>query len=87
MQFQADMINVPVIKPTIQETTALGAAFAAGLADGVNVWKDLEELSNLWKEEERWVPSMESGTRADLWKRWKKAVGKSMGWTDDSKAT
>ena len=86
MQFQADMINVPVIKPTIQETTALGAAFAAGLAEGVNVWKDLEELSVLWNEEGRFLPTMEESRRDELWKGWKKAIGKSMGWAEGGEA-
>ena len=85
MQFQANMINVPVVKPTIQETTALGAAFAAGLADGVNVWTDLEELSALWKEEGRFLPTMGEDEREELWKGWKKAIGKSMDWVVDPK--
>jgi len=87
MQFQANMINVPVVKPTIQETTALGAAFAAGLADGVNVWTDLEELSALWKEEGRFLPTMGEDEREELWKGWKKAIGKSMDWVVDPKKT
>jgi glycerol kinase len=81
MQFQADIINVPVVKPVVKETTALGAAFAAGLA--VGVWKDLDEIKALWAEEERYLPSMEEATRMKNLQGWKKAIGKSMGWTDD----
>ena len=82
MQFQADMINVPVIKPVVKETTALGAAFAAGLA--VGVWKDKNEIKSLWAEEERFVPSMDNKVRDKNLAGWKKAVQKSMGWVDQS---
>jgi len=81
MQFQADIINVPVIQPEIRETTALGAAFVAGLA--VGVWGGLDELRELWREEERFCPRMEEGERCKNWKGWKKAVTKSMGWVDE----
>ena len=70
MQFQADMINVPVVKPVVKETTALGAAFAAGLA--VGVWKDLAEIKALWAEEERFLPSMSQEDREKNLAGWKK---------------
>ena len=81
MQFQADMINVPVVKPVVKETTALGAAFAAGLA--VGVWKDLAEIKALWAEEERFLPSMSQEDREKNLAGWKKAITKSMGWAED----
>ncbi|OEU14625.1 glycerol kinase [Fragilariopsis cylindrus CCMP1102] len=80
MQFTADMTNVPVIKPVVKETTALGAAYVAGLA--VGVWKDTKEIKSLWAEEERFVPSMDSKLREKYLKGWKKAIQKSMGWVD-----
>ncbi len=80
MQFQADMINVPIIKPKVKETTSLGAAFAAGLA--VGVWKNKEEIKSLWAEEERFVPSMDNEYRTKNLAGWKKAVQKSMGWVE-----
>lgn len=78
MQFQADIINVPVVKPVVKETTSLGAAFAAGLA--VGVWTDLKELRALWKEEARFQPLMEEDERKKNWSGWKRAITKSMGW-------
>jgi glycerol kinase len=78
MQFQADIINVPVVKPVVKETTALGAAFAAGLA--VGVWSGLDELKALWKEEGRFQPLMNQSDREKNWNGWKKAITKSMGW-------
>ena len=72
MQFQADILNVPVIRPTITETTALGAAYAAGLA--VGVWKNQEELRENWKEDRVWKPEMEERVRSSQYQGWKKAV-------------
>ena len=80
MQFQADMLNVPVIRPTITETTALGAAYAAGLA--VGVWKGQEELRNYWQEDQVWNPAMEETERERQYKGWKKAVKRSFDWVD-----
>ncbi len=80
MQFQADTLQVPVTRPVVSETTALGAAYAAGLA--VGYWKDLEELKNNWKKQTTWHPVMEEKTVERLYKRWKKAVQKSMNWVD-----
>ena len=82
MQFQSDIINVDVIKPEVMETTAIGAAFAAGLA--VKVWKDLDELKLLWAIAETYTPTMEADNRQKYWKGWQKAVSKSMGWIDDN---
>ncbi|PYI37959.1 glycerol kinase [Arthrobacter psychrolactophilus] len=81
MQFQADILGVPVIRPKVTETTALGAAYAAGLA--VGFWKDLGELSNNWSEDKRWEPSMEPAERDRQMRLWKKAVTKSMDWVDE----
>jgi glycerol kinase len=78
MQFQADVINVPVIKPKIMETTSMGAAFGAGLAIGI--WKDLDEVRALWSEARRFEPAMDDETRAKNWAGWTKAVSKSFGW-------
>jgi glycerol kinase len=81
MQFQADILGIPVIRPKIVETTALGAAYAAGLA--VGFWKDTEEVGNYWAEDKRWEPKMEAGERDRQMRLWKKAVTKSMGWVDE----
>jgi|EP00970_Alexandrium_tamarense_P020664 glycerol kinase len=81
MQFQADMLDVPVVKPLVMETTALGAAFAAGLA--VNVWKDLDEIKALWTITETFEPSMDESKRAKNWKGWNKAVQRSFDWIDE----
>ncbi|MGG5171331.1 glycerol kinase GlpK [Pseudarthrobacter sp. J1738] len=81
MQFQADILGVPVVRPKVTETTALGAAYAAGLA--VGFWKDLGELSTNWNEDKRWEPSMEDDERERQMRLWKKAVTKSMDWVDD----
>jgi len=80
MQFQADLIDAPVVIPKVQETTAMGAAFAAGLA--VGVWKDPAELRTLWEESVRFEPSMAPEVRARNWAGWKKAVERSLGWVD-----
>lgn len=79
MQFQADMINVPVVKPKIMETTSMGAAFGAGLA--VGVWKDLNEIRELWSEAVRFQPKMDPSLRDKNWAGWKKAITRSLGWT------
>lgn len=81
MQFQADILGVPVIRPKVIETTALGAAYAAGLA--VGFWKDLGELSSNWSEDKRWEPTMEPAERERQMRLWKKAVTKSMDWVDE----
>jgi glycerol kinase len=78
MQFQADILGVEVIKPRVAETTALGAAFAAGLA--VGFWANLDEISQLWEEGSRWHPQMAESERERLYVRWQKAVERSFGW-------
>jgi glycerol kinase len=78
MQIQADVLGVPVIRPKVTETTALGAAFAAGLA--VGFWRDEAELRERWSEDRRWEPQMDEGTRAREYAQWKKAVTRSLGW-------
>ncbi|MET0854694.1 MAG: glycerol kinase GlpK [Microterricola sp.] len=81
LQFQADILNVPVVRPVVAETTALGAAYAAGLA--VGFWSDLDDLAKNWQEDKRWEPNMESGERDRLYRNWKKAVTKTLDWVDD----
>jgi glycerol kinase len=78
MQFQADMLNVPVVRPRVLETTALGAAYAAGLAIGY--WNGPEDLRANWEISKTWVPTMDSDRRNALEKSWGKAVERSMGW-------
>jgi glycerol kinase len=78
MQFQADMLGAPVVRPEVAETTALGAAYAAGLA--VGVWSGAEELAANWKAHARWTPSMPADRREALYRSWKKAVGHSFDW-------
>jgi glycerol kinase len=80
MQFQADILNVPVIRPKVTETTALGAAYAAGLAIGF--WKNFTELSQNWGKDKEWQPSMEPTKSTRLYAGWKKAVTKSLNWLD-----
>ncbi len=79
MQFQADMLNVAVVRPSCVETTALGAAYAAGLA--VGYWAGLDDLRANWAEAERWSPAMDAGRRDALSASWHKAVDRSMGWS------
>ncbi len=81
MQFQADILNVPVIRPTITETTALGAAYAAGLA--VNYWKTQEDLRDYWQEDQIWTPGITESERIQQLKGWKKAVNRSFDWLDN----
>ncbi len=78
MQFQADMLNVPVVRPATVETTALGAAYAAGLA--VGYWQGLDDLRANWAVARTWTPSMPGDRRAALAGSWKKAVERSFGW-------
>jgi glycerol kinase len=81
MQFQADILGVPVVRPVVAETTALGAAYAAGLA--VGFWSSLDDLRANWAEDQRWRPVMPDPDRKRLLGEWKKAVTKSFGWVDD----
>jgi glycerol kinase len=78
MRFQADMLNLPVMRPRVLETTALGAAYAAGLA--VGYWNGLDDLRANWEVAETWVPAMDADLRAALAGKWAKAVERSTGW-------
>src|SRR5271166_4461536 len=78
MQFQADVLGVPVIRPKVTETTALGAAFAAGLAAGF--WPDQAELRERWSPDRRWEPEMDEPQREREYAQWKKAVSRSLDW-------
>jgi len=80
MQFQADMLGVPVVRPRVTETTALGAAYAAGLA--VGFWTSREELTRNWGVDKRWLPAMAEDERARLYASWRKAVTRSFDWLD-----
>jgi len=80
MQFQADILNVPVIRSKVAETTALGAAYAAGLA--VGFWKDYIELHHNWRQDKEWKPSMPAGQRDHLYAGWKKAVTRTFDWIE-----
>ena len=81
MQFQSDILGVPVVRPKVTEATALGAAYAAGLA--VGFWSNLEELRNNWQLARTWEPAMSGEQRARLYAGWLKAVGRSMHWLED----
>ena len=80
MQFQADILNKPVCRPVIRETTAIGAAFLAGLA--VGFWKDLDELRAVRALDRQFVPAMEEDRRRTLLAGWHKAVGRSLDWAE-----
>jgi glycerol kinase len=82
MQFQADILNRPVVRPVVRETTALGACYAAGLA--VGFFKDAEELRTHWAVDRTWKPQMDQETRDRLFRFWKKAVTRSFDWTDEN---
>ncbi len=81
LQFQADILDVPVVRPVVSETTALGAAYAAGLA--VGFWANLDELRRNWQEGKRWTPAFDETRRERLYRNWKKAVTKTLDWVDD----
>ena len=80
MQFQADIVDRAVVRPSVKETTALGAAFAAGLA--VGVFRDVDDLRSRWLERHRWTPQMADETRQALLRRWNKAVSRSIDWEE-----
>jgi glycerol kinase len=80
MQFQADLLGVPVYRPEVAETTALGAAYAAGLATGL--WNNEEDLRENWAEDKRWEPTMDAAKRDEYFKFWKKAVTRTFDWFD-----
>ena len=80
MQMQADILGRPVVAPRIAETTALGAAYAAGLA--VGFWRDLDELRSMDRAGRRWEPRMDEATRAAGIARWHKGVERTLGWVE-----
>jgi glycerol kinase len=80
MQFQADILGVPVIRPQVAETTALGAAYAAGLA--VGFWKNVEDLRSNWAKDKEWDPKMDDTLRDKEYKGWKKAVTRTFDWVE-----
>jgi glycerol kinase len=80
MQFQADILNIPVLRPAIKETTALGAAYVAGLA--VSYYSDLHDLRQNWSADQTWEPHMEEMQRDSYYRQWKKAVLRSFDWVD-----
>jgi glycerol kinase len=81
LQFQADILGVPVVRPVVAETTALGAAYAAGLA--VGFWSDLDELGRNWQEDRRWEPAMDDAEQGRLIRNWQQAVTQTLDWVDD----
>jgi len=81
MQFQADILGVPVIRPQVAETTALGAAYAAGIA--VGFWSGEQDVIDNWAEDKRWEPNMDGDERDRQYRLWKKAVTKTLDWVDD----
>lgn len=78
MQFQADILDVPVIRPRVIETTALGAAYAAGL--GVGFWSNTDELRRNWSEDKRWTPDIDAQQREQLYAGWQKAIERTLDW-------
>ena len=80
MQFQADILDVPVVRPKVIETTALGAAYAAGLA--VDFWADEAELRENWQADKEWQPAMDADRRESLYASWKKAVTRTFDWVE-----
>jgi len=81
MQFQADILGVPVVRPQVAETTALGAAYAAGIA--VGYWNGEQDVIDNWAEDKRWEPAMDGDERDRQYRLWKKAVTKTFDWVDD----
>ncbi len=81
MQFQADMLGVDVVRPVVAETTALGAAYAAGIA--VGYWEGEQDVIDNWAEDKRWTPQMDADQRERLYRNWKKAVTRTFDWVDE----
>ncbi|MFJ4438604.1 glycerol kinase GlpK [Streptomyces sp. NPDC088923] len=84
MQTLSDVLDAPVVRPMVAETTCLGAAYAAGLA--VGFWNDVEELRANWRRAAEWTPKMPEETREAEYKKWRKAVQRTMGWLDDEES-
>jgi glycerol kinase len=80
MQFQADILQIPIVRPKVTETTALGAAYLAGLATGF--WNDIDSLSKQWQEDKRFEPKMPAAQAAAHLQKWQVAVEKSKAWAD-----
>jgi glycerol kinase len=80
MQFQSDVLGVPVIRPQVAETTALGAAYAAGLA--VGFWNAVDDLRANWAKDKEWTPKLDPATREREYKMWKKAVTRTFDWVE-----
>jgi glycerol kinase len=78
MQFQADVLDVPVVRPVVAETTALGAAYAAGLA--VGFWSSTDEIRANWAADREWRPTMDAEQRESMYGDWKKAVTRTFDW-------
>jgi len=81
MQFQSDILDVEVVCPRVSETTALGAAYGAGLAEGF--WAGLDDLRRNWQEDRRWSPQVPEEAREARYARWQKAVTRSLDWVGD----
>jgi len=81
MQTQADLLGVPVVRPSCTETSALGAAYAAGLA--VGYWESLEDISSNWRSDRRWEPQIDQDERERRYRRWRKAVTRTLDWMDE----
>jgi glycerol kinase len=81
MQFLADVLDVPVMRPIVAETVSLGAAYSAGLA--VGFWKDTEGLRKNWHRAAEWLPRMEADAREKGYRKWKKAVARSVDWVEE----
>ena len=81
MQFLADVLDAPVVRPMVAETTCLGAAYAAGLA--VGFWANVEDLRANWRRAAEWTPDMDAEVRDREYKNWLKAVERTMGWQDE----
>ena len=81
MQFQADQVGVPVVRPKVAETTALGAAYAAGIA--VGFWSGTQDVIDNWAEDKRWEPAMDEAERERLFRNWNKAVQRTLDWVDE----
>jgi glycerol kinase len=80
MQLQADIMGIDVVKPIITETTALGAAFAAGLASGV--WKSTDEIKAIWRREQTWHPTSDTHLRESGYQMWRKAITRTFDWIE-----
>jgi glycerol kinase len=80
MQFQSDILNVPVVRPRVSETSALGAAYSAGLA--VGFWEGLNDLRRNWEEDKTWRPTIASEIMEKYYREWKKAVDRTFDWVE-----